>query len=138
MEVVVGELDRRLKLAACDHVEPYLPPGTQLWGRTRCWDCAAFRGATRWNAFLPIKVAAFGPAWWSRGRWLFVLHFETTMEVEVDWAESRSPIVANQADWIGQTATRLLSAGQPAPGYVEGDAGFQAGAQVRVLSRGWF
>jgi len=35
MEVTVGALDSRLKLAPCAKVEPYLPPGTRLWGKTR-------------------------------------------------------------------------------------------------------
>ena len=69
MTVEVGALDSRLKLAACERVEPYLPPGTQLWGKTRLGlRCA--QGAVKWNVFLPITVRAFGPAWSSRGRWL--------------------------------------------------------------------
>ena len=62
MEVSVGTLDSRLRLAPCARVEPYLPAGARLWGRTRlglrCVD-----GPTRWNVFLPITVKAFGPAW---------------------------------------------------------------------------
>src|SRR5450830_1910176 len=35
MEVSVGELDRRLRLAPCQDIQPYIPPGTRLWGKTR-------------------------------------------------------------------------------------------------------
>ena len=35
MEVQMGQLDSRLRLAACARVEPYLPAGSRLWGRTR-------------------------------------------------------------------------------------------------------
>ena len=35
MEVSVGALDERLRLAPCARVEPYLPAGARLWGRTR-------------------------------------------------------------------------------------------------------
>jgi hypothetical protein len=35
MEVEVGALDRRLTLAPCAQVEPYLPAGSRLWGKTR-------------------------------------------------------------------------------------------------------
>ena len=35
MEVSVGSLDSRLRLAPCARVEPYLPVGARLWGRTR-------------------------------------------------------------------------------------------------------
>jgi flagella basal body P-ring formation protein FlgA len=31
LEVEVGELDPRLKLAPCDRIEPYLPSGVRLW-----------------------------------------------------------------------------------------------------------
>ncbi|WP_300176989.1 flagellar basal body P-ring formation chaperone FlgA [Rhodoferax sp.] len=138
MEIVVGELDRRLKLATCDHVEPYLPPGTQLWGKTRL-GLRCLQGATRWNVFLPITVKAFGPAWVIKGQVSAGATLSETdaMAVEVDWAESRSPIVANQVDWVGQTATRTLSAGQPLrQDMLKATQVFQAGAQVRVLARG--
>ena len=35
MEVAIGALDARLRLAPCSHVEPYIPVGSRLWGRTR-------------------------------------------------------------------------------------------------------
>jgi flagellar basal body P-ring formation protein FlgA len=34
-EIEVGALDTRLRLAPCQQVEPYLPRGSRLWGRTR-------------------------------------------------------------------------------------------------------
>ena len=34
MEVIVGNLDSRLRLAPCGNVEPYLPVGMRLWGKT--------------------------------------------------------------------------------------------------------
>src|ERR1700690_4642205 len=35
VEVVLGQLDPRLHLAACARVEPYLPTGVRLWGKAR-------------------------------------------------------------------------------------------------------
>ena len=35
MQVTLGSLDSRLRLASCARVEPYVPPGTRLWGKTR-------------------------------------------------------------------------------------------------------
>jgi flagella basal body P-ring formation protein FlgA len=61
VEVHVGQLDPRLRLAPCTAVQPYLPSGTRLWGATRvglrCGDTGA-----RWNVFLPIRIDVFGPA----------------------------------------------------------------------------
>lgn len=60
VEVTLGRLDPRLKLAPCGQVQPYLPPGTRLWGAARiglrCSD-----GHARWNVFLPLRVDVWGP-----------------------------------------------------------------------------
>jgi hypothetical protein len=57
----VGQLDPRLRLAPCQSIEPYLPPGVRLWGkagdRLRCK-----AGPTPWNVYLPITVKVFGRA----------------------------------------------------------------------------
>lgn len=61
VEVRLGNIDSKLRLAPCARIEPYLPGGARLWGRTnigvRCVD-----GATRWNVYLPIEVRVFAPA----------------------------------------------------------------------------
>jgi flagella basal body P-ring formation protein FlgA len=97
------------------------------------------RGEVKWNVFLPIVVKAFGSAWAikggvSQGK---LLSETDAMQVEVDWAELNSPIVANMADWVGQTATRTLSTGQVIrQDMVRATQVFQAGEQVRVVANG--
>lgn len=138
MEVVVGELDRKLRLAACQEVEPYLPPGTRLWGKTRL-ALRCLRGEVKWNVFLPVIVKAFGPAWVIKGGVAqgSLLSEADAMQVEVDWAELSSPIVANVWDWVGQTAVRTLSTGQAIrQDMVRATQVFQAGEQVRVVANG--
>lgn len=138
MEVSVGELDRRLHLAHCEQVEPYIPPNTRLWGKSRL-GLRCTQGPSKWNVFLPITVKAFGPAWVVKGMVPqgAVLSEDDAMAVEVDWAELNSPIVANVSDWVGQTATRTLSTGQALrQDMMRAAQVFQAGAQVRVLARG--
>lgn len=138
MEVSVGELDRRLHLAPCAQVEPYIPPNVRLWGKTRL-GLRCVQGARKWNVFLPITVRAFGPAWAIKGMVAqgATLSEEDAITVEVDWAEFSSAIVANQSDWVGTTATRTLSAGQTLrQDMVRATQVFQAGAQVRVLAQG--
>lgn len=138
MEVVVGELDRRLRLAPCAQVEPYVPSNVRLWGRARL-GLRCVQGPSKWNVFLPITVKAFGPAWVIKGMVAqgATLSEEDAMAVEVDWAEFNSPIVANVSDWVGQTATRALSTGQALrQDMVRAAQVFQAGAQVRVLAQG--
>ena len=60
VEVEVGALDARLRLAPCQRVEPYLPVGTRLWGRTRI-GLRCTEGPTLWNVYLPLTVKVFGP-----------------------------------------------------------------------------
>jgi flagella basal body P-ring formation protein FlgA len=138
MEVAVGVLDTRLRLAPCAKVEPYIPTGARLWGKSRiglrCLD-----GAVRWNVFLPVTVKAFGPAWISKTNVNAgtVLTMADAMASEVDWADDASPVVAMPEQWVGQIATRSWGAGQAIrqsmlrPAQV-----FQAGTQIRVLAQG--
>jgi flagellar basal body P-ring formation protein FlgA len=136
--VSVGALDSRLTLAPCGQVEPYIPPGTRLWGKTRlglrCVD-----GQARWNVFLPVQVKAFGQAWVVKsditpGK---VLDAGDAVQAEVDWAQESSPVLAEMQAWIGQTAVRQLGTGQPLrANMVRPSQVFQAGAMVRVLAQG--
>ncbi|MEY8879139.1 MAG: flagellar biosynthesis protein FlgA, partial [Leptothrix sp. (in: b-proteobacteria)] len=55
VEVSTGQLDPRLHLAPCQKIEPYVPAGQRLWGRTRVGlRCTA--GPVRWNVYLPVTV----------------------------------------------------------------------------------
>jgi flagella basal body P-ring formation protein FlgA len=139
IEVVLGELDSRLRLAPCNKVEPFVPPGARLWGKTRL-GLRCVEGASKWSVFLPLTVKAFGPAWVIRGGVASgaVLTQADAVEAEVDWAEDASPVVAKLANWEGYTATRSLSTGQVLRQSVVKPAQvFQAGAQVRVVARGY-
>jgi flagella basal body P-ring formation protein FlgA len=138
LEVLLGQLDRRLSLAPCQQVEPYLPPNTRLWGKSRL-GLRCLQGAVKWNVFLPVTVRAWGPAWVIKGQVTpgTSLVAGDAMMVEVDWAEYNSPIVANAADWVGKSATRLLSTGQALrQDMLKAAQVFQTGAQVRVVASG--
>ncbi len=138
MEVTVGELDRRLRLAPCAKVEPYIPVGTRLWGKTRL-GLRCLSGPTKWTVFLPVTIKAFGMAWVIKGDVMpgTVLTEADGIEAEVDWAGESSPIVATPAQWVGQVATRALTTGQALrQGMLRPTQVFQAGAQVRVVAQG--
>lgn len=138
LDVKVGSLDSRLKLAPCGNVEPYLPPGSKLWGRTRvglrCVD-----GQSRWNVSLPVTVNAFGNAWVIKGTVAAgsALTQDDVVEAEVNWAEESSPVIRDRALWVGQIATRQLTMGQTLrQSMVRPAQVFQAGAQIRVVAQG--
>lgn len=138
MNVTIGALDARLRLATCARVEPYLPAGMRLWGRTRL-GLRCLEGVAKWNVFLPVTVKAFGPAWVVKGNVApgSVLTEADAMEAEVDWAEEVSPVVTDPAQWVGQVAMRPLMAGQALrQGMLKPAQVFQAGAQVRIVAQG--
>lgn len=138
MEVQVGRLDPRLNLAPCQRVEPYLPSGSKLWGRTRI-GMRCVEGARPWNVFLPVTIKALGPAWVltsnvSMGEQLTHDH---AMQSEVDWAESPHSIIAMPDDWVGQTAARNLTAGMALrQTMVKAPQLFKPGTGVKVLAQG--
>ena len=61
VEVTVGEPDSRLKLAPCARMEPFVPAGARLLGRTslgvRCVEGA------NWVVYVPVQVKLFVDAW---------------------------------------------------------------------------
>lgn len=138
MEVSVGNLDPRLRLAPCARVEPYLPVGARLWGRTRL-GLRCVQGATAWNVFLPVTVKAYGPAWVLTSNVApgAVLTANDATESEVDWAADTHAVVANPDQWVGQVASRQLVAGQALrQNMVRAPQLFRAGAQVKVVAQG--
>lgn len=138
MEVSVGSLDSRLRLAPCAKVEPYLPTGSRLWGRTRL-GLRCVEGATLWNVYLPVTVKAFGPAWVLTDNVApgAVLSAANATEAEVDWAADSATILGHPDLWMGQVAARQLIAGQALrQSMVRPPQLFQAGARVKVVARG--
>lgn len=138
MEVTVGSLDTRLRLAPCARVEPYIPAGIRLWGKSRV-GLRCLEGVARWSVFLPVTVKAMGRAWvlqsnLSAGS---VLTRADAVESEVDWAEEASPVLTDPSAWVGLLASRSLSAGQTLrQSAVRAPAAFTAGAQVRLIAQG--
>lgn len=138
LEVQVGQLDSRLQLAPCAQVEPYLPTGTRLWGRSRM-GLRCVQGPVAWNVFLPITIRAWGPAWVvtqpvMAGARLSASDLEA---IEIDWAESVTPVLSRADDWMGLEVTRPLVPGQVLrQGMVRSPQVFTAGSQIRVLIRG--
>ena len=138
MEVGIGALDARLRLAPCSHVEPYIPVGSRLWGRTRL-GLRCTQGGGRWNVFLPVTVKAFGPAWVLRDNVVAgsVLTAADAVQAEADWAAESSPVIVEPAQWVGQVASRSLMAGQPLrQSMVKAAQAFAAGTPVRVVAQG--
>lgn len=114
IEVVPGELDRRLRLAPCERIAVAPLAGTPPWGRTRVGlRCAA--GSAHWAVTLPLTVKVFAPALVARttlaaGSVVEASQFERR---EADWAAEPSPAVEHAEPVEGRTLARAVVAGQP-------------------------
>lgn len=113
VEVEVGRLDPRLKLAPCDKVQTYLPPGFSAWGKTRV-GLRCLQGATKWNVYLPITVKVFGRALVAAAALPAgaVLAANDLHEAEVDLAADRSNAVTLRTEAIGRHLARALAPGE--------------------------
>ena len=138
VEVRVGQLDPRLKLAPCAQVQPYLPAGTRLWGAARIGlRCA--EGPTRWNVFLPVTVSVFGPGLVAAtavpaGT---VLGPEHLAAGEVDLAARAGSVPADRELVLGRTLARPLAAGDALRSTdLRPRQWFAAGDTVRIVAGG--
>lgn len=112
VEIAIGSLDERMRLAPCAKVEPYVPQGTRLWGRSsiglRCLE-----GAT-WNVFLPVEVKVFGRALVA-SRPLFAGQPASSGDVreeEIELTREAGTVVTNANQIEGKTTVRMVAAGQ--------------------------
>jgi flagellar basal body P-ring formation protein FlgA len=138
VQVQVGALDARLKLAPCRQVQPYLPQGVQLWGAARiglrCND-----PGVRWNVFLPVTVQVWGPGLVAAA----ALPAGATLSdadlklAEVDLAAAASPVQNDSTLAIGRTLARPLAAGQALRAHdLRARQWFAAGDTVRIVAGG--
>lgn len=138
VEVVVGTLDPRLRLAPCDKVEPYLPVSVRLWGSTRI-GLRCVEGPVRWNVFLPVTVKV-----WSRALVATaalpagtVVDAKDLESAEVDLAAEASAALTDPAVAAGRTLARPLARGQSVRmSHLKSREWFAAGDTVQVLAQG--
>ena len=138
VEIVVGEPDPRLQLAACRQYEPFIPPGARLWGRVslgvRCTDGA------QWTVFLPVQVRVFGPALVAarpiaRGQPLGNDDYRLERVEWTSWAPGVLAVAPDQAD--GRLATRGIQPGEPLRrDMLRAQPAFLAGDPIKVVYAG--
>ncbi len=138
VQVEVGAIDSRLRLAPCAHIEPYMPSGSKLGGSSRvglrCTD-----GPTAWRISLPVQIQVLG-------RGLVALHaiqagamlnVQDAAMGDIDLvAEVSAPLLDAQA-LEGRIAARSVAAGQSIrQSHLKPRQWFAAGDTVRVLASG--
>ena len=141
VEVKVGRLDPRLKLAPCLQIDPYLPPGLPVWGSTRI-GLRCTRGAKAWNVSIPIQVSVYAQATVARSALPpgTVLDGSMLMQSEVDIAAAPGAAVPDPMLVVGRTLVRAVTAGatlrqtdlKPRQFFASGDT-----VRVTALGPGW-
>ena len=138
IEVTVGRLDPRLKLAPCQTIVPYLPAGARPLGTTRM-GLRCTQGSQRWNVSLPVQVKLWAPSLVAStilpaGTVLEARHLATA---PVDLAEQADPALARSASVLGHTLARGLAAGQALrQGDLKTRLWFNTGDTVRIVAVG--
>ena len=141
VEVKVGKLDPRLKLAPCQHIAPYLPAGLPVWGATRI-GLRCTQGARPWNVSIPIQVSVYAQATVAKSALPpgTVLDASMLMQSEVDIAAAPGAAVPDPKLAIGRTLGRSVAAGATLrQADLKPRQFFAAGETVRVtaLGPGW-
>ncbi len=139
VEVLLGQLDARLRLAPCERIQTYLPTGVRLWGKTRV-GLRCVKGATPWNVYLPVTVNVYGRALVAAGEFPagHVLANADFREAEVNVAEELSnPIVTDVQVLIGRTLAKPVSPGQTLrQASLKARQWFAAGEQIQIRAVG--
>jgi flagellar basal body P-ring formation protein FlgA len=138
VEVLPGTLNPRLRLAPCDRIEPFLPPGSRPWGRTRV-GLRCVEGAVAWTVYLPITVKVLAPGLVLRDGLPAgtVLREEHLAVAEVDWAAAPSPVLARPAAVLGRVLSHNMAAGAALrQADLRAQRWFAAGDTVKVVALG--
>lgn len=140
VEVQVGSIDPRLRLAPCTRIEPQWPGGTRPWGQIRV-ALRCVEGPTPWKVYVPVTIKVYGAASVATealpaGTVLQAQHLRTQ---EADLAASNeAPLTdAAAASALGRTLARSLAPGQALRASdLRSQQWFAAGDVVRVVARG--
>ena len=138
VEVAIGQLDPRLHLAPCQRIEPYVPVGVRLWGKSRI-GLRCKEGPTPWNVYLPITIKVYGralvvPAGAALGS---VIAAADLTEAEVDLAEEFSPAIVDRKLAEGRVLAQTIKPGQTLrQDQLKARQWFAAGETVKVVASG--
>lgn len=138
VEITLGQIDPRMRLAPCQRVKAYLPDGAPWWGRTRV-GLRCEQGTVRWNVYWPVQVKVWGQALVATvplKPGVTVSEADVTL-AEVDLAESGSPALLRPVDIVGRSVVRPIPAGRGLrQDDVKARRWFAAGDPVRLHVKG--
>ncbi len=137
VSVSAAPLDPRLRLAACQSMDFFIPTGTRLWGNSSIG--ARCSVPSPWTVYIPVSVSVtseivFAARPFSSGQTITEADIMLRSE---DITQFASGVITDPKQALGKTATISVAAGYPlridmlrAP-YV-----IQQGQSVKILARG--
>lgn len=135
--VKVGQIDQRLALPMCAVVEPFLPNGARLWGKTSVGvRCSA---PSPWTIYVPASIKVSGDyviaaAPLAQGQ---LLSAADLAKVSGDLTSLPNGIITDPAQAIGKTLAVSLQAGAPLRSdAVRSQNAVQQGQTVRLMTTG--
>jgi flagella basal body P-ring formation protein FlgA len=109
----ISQLDSRTQLSPCHAFEPFMPAGSQLWGKStvgvRCL------GPSTWTIYVPVQVNVSG-SYLISTRTMPVGHMLGAGDIAVrsgDLSTLPANILTDQAQAIGKKVKNGFAAGQP-------------------------
>lgn len=140
IEVSVGQLDPRLQLAPCNRIEPFVPAGARLWGRSHVGlRCADGPGGASWSVQMPVTVRVFGPALVATRPLAAntAISPEDVSVGETEWTREPQGVVTDPAQLENRVPMRPIAVGQPLPlAALRAPLVIVAGDAVKVVGQG--
>ncbi len=113
VQVEVGQIDNRITLPKCTHLEPFMPPGNRLWGKTsvgvRCG------GELGWTIYVPAEIRIMTNV-------LYVVRpiardqtigFDDVSLQMVNLTQFPEGVLTEHSQAVGKVAAVNITAGQP-------------------------
>lgn len=138
LEVQLGEPDARLRLAPCEQVQAFVPPGQTLWGRSRV-GLRCVQGPVRWSISVPVQVRVYAPAWAAAQALPAGVSLEAWQleRRRVELSAEVSPALAQVEPPLGRVLARPLQAGEALrQSHLRQRQWFAAGAPVQLRLAG--
>ncbi len=113
VQVEVGQIDNRITLPKCSRLEPFIPPGSRLWGKTsvgvRC------DGEFGWTIYVPAEVRIMTNVLYvarpvARDQ---TIGFDDVSLQMVNLAQFPEGVFTEHSQAVGKIAAVNITAGQP-------------------------
>ncbi len=113
VQVEVGQIDSRITLPKCPYLEPFVPPGSRLWGKTsvgvRC------EGELGWTIYVPAEVKVMADVLYvtrpvARDQ---TIGFDDLSLQMANLTQFPEGVFTDYSQVVGKVAAMNITAGQP-------------------------